>query len=149
LKDWDLIETLVKKYKIKISVHNHPQPSEYWKPERLLNAINGRDKRIGACPDVGHWRREGLDQQDCLKQLDGRIISLHFKDIAEKKTGEAEQHDVIWGKGILHVKAMLQELKRQKFKGVISIEYEYNWDNSVPDIKECINYYNEATAEIL
>lgn len=143
LKDWDLIETLVKKYKIKISVHNHPQPSDYWKPELLLSAIDGRDKRIGACPDVGHWRREGLDQLECLKKLDGRIISLHFKDIADKKAGEAEQHDVIWGKGILNVKAMLQELKRQKFKGVISIEYEYNWDNSVPDIKECIQYYNE------
>lgn len=145
LKDWDVVESLVKKYGIKVSVHNHPQPSNYWNPDLLLRAINGRDKRIGACPDVGHWRREGLDQLDCLKQLDGRIISLHFKDIAEKKAGEAEQHDVIWGKGILDVKAMLQELKRQKFKGFISIEYEYNWDNSVPDIKECIRYYNNVT----
>ena len=29
LSDWDLVEKLSKQYNIKISVHNHPQPSEY------------------------------------------------------------------------------------------------------------------------
>lgn len=142
LGDWDLVEKLVKQYGIKISVHNHPQPSDYWNPDNLLKAIDGRSKKIGSCADVGHWRREGLNQLDCLKKLEGRLISLHFKDIAPKQAGEKEQHDVIWGTGILDVKAMLQELKRQRFKGVFSIEYEYNWENSVPDIKECIQYFN-------
>ena len=85
----------------------------------------------------------------CVKQLKGRIISLHFKDIAPKKAGENEQHDVIWGTGILDVKGMLKELKSQNFKGVFSIEYEYNWENSVPDIKECIQYFNKTANEIL
>lgn len=85
LSDWDLVEKLSKQYNIKISVHNHPQPSDYWKPENLLKAISGRSQSLGSCSDVGHWRREGLNQIDCLKQLKGRIISLHFKDIAPKK----------------------------------------------------------------
>ncbi|WP_085537127.1 sugar phosphate isomerase/epimerase family protein [Massilibacteroides vaginae] len=148
LKDWDLVEQLAEQYKIKISVHNHPQPSDYWTPDNLLNAIKNRSKLIGSSADVGHWRREGLNQIDCLKKLEGRIISLHFKDIAEKKAGEAEQHDMIWGTGILDVKAMLKELKRQNFKGVFSIEYEYNWDNSVPDIKQCIDYFNQVANEL-
>lgn len=148
LKDWDLVERLVKQYTIKISVHNHPQPSDYWTPDNLLKAISNRSKLIGSSADVGHWRRDGLNQIDCLKKLEGRIISLHFKDIAEKKAGEKEQHDVIWGTGILDVKGMLKELKRQKFKGVFSIEYEYNWDNSVPDIKQCIAYFNQVTEEL-
>ena len=143
IADWDLVERLVDKYAIKISVHNHPQPSTYWKPENLLKEISTRSKMIGSSADVGHWRRDGLNQIDCLKKLDGRIISLHFKDIAPKEEGVKEQHDVIWGKGILDVKGMLQELKRQNFKGVLCIEYEYNWDNSVPDIKQCISYFNQ------
>ena len=98
---------------------------------------------------MGHWRREGLNQIDCLKQLKGRIVSLHFKDIAAKQAGVKEQHDVIWGTGILDVKGMLEELKAQGFKGVFSIEYEYNWENSVPDIKKCIQYFNKVTDEIL
>ena len=149
LSDWDLVEKLSKQYNIKISVHNHPQPSDYWKPENLLKAISGRSQSLGSCSDVGHWRREGLNQIDCLKQLKGRIISLHFKDIAPKKAGENEQYDVIWGTGILDVKGMLKELKSQNFKGVFSIEYEYNWENSVPDIKECIQYFNKTANEIL
>lgn len=149
LADWDLVESLSAKYNIKVSVHNHPQPSDYWKPENLLIQIANRSKQIGSCADVGHWRREGLNQIECLKELEGRIISLHFKDIAAKQEGEAEQHDVIWGTGILDVKGMLNELKRQNFKGVFSIEYEYNWENSVPDIRKCIQYFNETTDEIL
>ena len=148
IADWDLVEKLVKQYGIKISVHNHPQPSTYWKPENLLKEISNRSKLIGSSADVGHWRREGLNQIECLKKLDGRIISLHFKDIAPKVEGEKEQHDVIWGKGILDVKGMLQELKRQNFKGVFAIEYEYNWDNSVPDIKECVGYFNQVVEQI-
>ena len=71
---------------------------------------------IGSSADVGHWRRDGLNQIDCLKKLEGRIISLHFKDIAPKEEGVKEQHDVIWGKGILDVKGMLQELKDKTSK---------------------------------
>lgn len=149
LSDWDLVENLSGQYNIKVSVHNHPQPSDYWKPENLLNAISKRSTSLGSCADVGHWRRENLNQIDCLKKLKGRLISLHFKDIAPKKDGEKEQHDVIWGTGILDVKGMLKELKSQNFKGIFSIEYEYNWENSVPDIKECIRYFEKVTEDIL
>ncbi|MGV8136543.1 MAG: sugar phosphate isomerase/epimerase family protein [Mangrovibacterium sp.] len=149
LADWDLVEKLVRQYGLQVSVHNHPKPSVYWNPDNLLSAIEGRSKKIGSSADVGHWRREGLNQIDCLKKLEGRIISLHFKDIAAKKEGEKEQHDVIWGTGVLDVKGMLQELKRQNFKGVFCIEYENNWDNSVPDIRKNIEYFNQVTEEIL
>ncbi len=36
--------------------------------------------------------------------------------------------------------AILDELKRQKFSGNISIEYEHNWDNSVPEIAQCVGF---------
>jgi hypothetical protein len=54
--------------------------------------------------------------------------------------------DVIWGTGILDVKQMLKELKRQNFKGYFSIEYENNWGNSVPDIEKCIKYFNDVVS---
>ena len=50
------------------------------------------------------------------------------------------QHDTIFGTGITDMAGVLAELKRQKFAGNLSIEYEYNWDNSVPDIKQCIDF---------
>ena len=147
-EDWDLVEKLAKQYNIKISVHNHPKPSDYWTPSNLLQAISKRSTLLGSCADVGHWCREGLDPVGCMKILSGRLISLHFKDIAAKKNEEKEQHDVIWGTGILDLKGMLKELKKQNFRGVFSIEYEYNWENSVPDIQECILYFDKVSCDL-
>ena len=36
--------------------------------------------------------------------------------------------------------AVLAELRRQKFDGNISCEYEFNWDHSVPDVAQCIGF---------
>ena len=147
MEDWDLVEKLSNDYGIAVSVHNHPKPSTYWTPDSLLIAVSGRSKRLGSCADVGHWKRCGLDQLECLRRLDGRIISLHFKDIAPEDA-EGGSHDVIWGTGVLDVPAMLGILKGQGFKGYFAIEYEYNWDNSVPDIRKCIDYFNKVVDSI-
>lgn len=145
LNMWDQIEALADKYKIKVSVHNHPQPSDYWTPEILLASIQGRSRRLGSCSDVGHWKREGLLPTDCLRTLKGRIISLHFKDVKPDPNGVKGMTDTIWGTGCLGVKEMLQILREQKFHGYLAIEYENNWDNSIPDIHRCIEYFNKIT----
>ena len=141
---WDDIEALSRQYGVKVSVHNHPQPSTYWTPDSLLKAVGNRSHNLGSCADVGHWVRCGLDHRACLRQLDGRIISLHFKDIVSKAEGDGKQHDTVWGTGVLDVEEMLRILKAQKFRGYFAIEYEYNWDNSVPDIRKSIDYFNKA-----
>jgi hypothetical protein len=35
---------------------------------------------------------------------------------------------------------VLAELRAQGFEGNISVEYEYNWDHSVPEIAQCIGF---------
>jgi sugar phosphate isomerase/epimerase len=138
----DFVEKMCDQYQIDIAIHNHPQPSNYWHPDSVMNALEGRSLRMGVCADVGHWKREGIDPVKCLEQVAGRLKSLHFKDVKVPEEGEAEQHDVIWGTGICDVPAMLDVLKNIKFNGLMSIEYEYNWDNSVPDIKQCLEMMN-------
>lgn len=145
---WDKVEALSNEYDIKVAVHNHPKPSTYWHPDSLLKAVSNRSEKLGSCADVGHWNRVGLNQLECLKQLNGRIISYHFKDIIAKPEDGSEQHDTIWGTGILDVKAMIDIMREQKFDGYLAIEYEYNWENSVPDIKQCIeNFKNIASGK--
>lgn len=142
---FDFLEKLCDEYNINIAIHNHPQPSRYWEPDSVLKYVSGRSHRIGACADVGHWVRSGLNPVECLKKLEGRIISIHFKDLNENGR---DAHDVPWGTGISNVPAMLQELKKQGFKGVFSIEYEYNWDNNVPEIAQSIEYFNKTSANL-
>jgi len=137
-----LLDKLTEEYKINVAIHNHPKASHYWNPDIVLKACEGHSKRIGACADTGHWVRSGLDPLECLKKLQGRIISLHFKDLQDS-------HDVPWGTGASGARAMLAELARQGFRGVFSIEYEYNWDNSVPEIAKCVEFFNDAAAGLL
>jgi len=143
---FDLVDRLCNEYEINVALHNHPKPSGYWNPEKVLEVCQGRSKRIGACADTGHWMRSGVNPVEALKKLSGRIISLHFKDVNE--FNQMDAHDVIWGTGKNDVKAMLAELDRQNFKGVFTIEYEYNWDNSIPDIIQCIRYFDQESAKL-
>lgn len=144
-EDLPLISKLCDQYQINVAVHNHPKPSRYWSPDIVLETIQGQNKRIGACADIGHWVRSGLDPVECLKKLEGHIIQLHFKDLNE---WGPEGHDVPWGQGVSQVDALLKELKRQNFKGLFSVEYEHNWENNVPEVKASVEYFREVVQSL-
>ncbi|MGO9115522.1 MAG: sugar phosphate isomerase/epimerase family protein [Thermoguttaceae bacterium] len=143
--DFQELDKLCREYEINVAIHDHPKPSHYWNPDTVLKVTKGLSKRIGACCDTGHWPRSGLNALDCLKKLQGRIISFHFKDL-DKTGGDA--HDVPWGTGINNVKGMLTEIRRQGVKAVFSIEYEYNMDHSLPEIAQCVAYFDKVANEL-
>ena len=139
---FDLIDRLCQEYGINVAIHNHPRPSHYWDPHTVLKVCQGRSKRIGACGDTGHWMRSGVHPVEALRLLEGRIISMHVKDL--NAFGIREAHDVPWGTGKADIKAILEELHRQEYKGTFSIEYEYNWENSLPEVRQCVQYFNRV-----
>ena len=138
----DIIEKLVKEFDIRVGYHEHgkrPNDPNYklWDPNYVLSLVKDRDARIGACADTGHWATSGLKPLDCVRILRGRIVSAHLKDrpvIGEQKP------DVVYGTGVSDVAGILDELKQQRFSGNVAIEYEANWDNSVPDVAQCIGF---------
>ena len=143
----DLVEKLAKEYNIRVAIHNHPGPKNfYWNPATVAAAVSGRSPLLGVCADVGHWVRSGLDPVGCLKQLEGRVITLHFKDLNE---ASLKAHDVPWGTGVSNAKGILAELQRQKFQGAICVEYEYNWENSLPEIAQSAAWFNATCAELV
>ncbi len=135
----DAVEKLVKEYDIKVGIHNHPRrkndPSyKIWDPNWVLEMVRDRDPRIGACADIGHWVRSGLTPVECLKILKGRVVSSHLKDLGDKL------HDQPFGTGKSDIAGILQFYKDQKMDGPISIEYEHNWESSLPEITQCVGY---------
>ncbi len=139
----DLIEKLIKEYNIAAGIHCHPKRASHpeyklWDPKYVFSLVKDRDPRFGVCADVGHWTRSGVDAVDGLKIFEGRVISVHLKDIIE--AGNPDAGDVPLGLGVTNVKGILRELRRQKFDGNISIEYERDWENSVADIAQCVGY---------
>ncbi len=83
---------------------------------------------------------------ESLRKLEGRVIALHFKDLDQ---ASLSGHDLPWGTGVSNAKGMLAELKRQKFKGAICVEYEFNWEDSVPDIAKSVQWFNATCAELI
>lgn len=145
-EDLPLIGKLANEYKIKVSIHNHPKPTQYWSPEIVLNAIQlANSKYVGACADIGHWVRSGLDPVECLQKYAGHINHLHLKDLNEKSR---EAHDVHWGTGVGNIKGVMQELKNQKFKGMLSAEYEYNWLANSADIAASAENFRNIVKEL-
>jgi sugar phosphate isomerase/epimerase len=132
---------LCREYKIKIAVHNHPKKSDndsykFWDPAFALNMVKPYSPQIGMCTDVGHWYRSGLNPLDCLKKVDGYINSVHFKDLNE------QMQDVPLGTGILDASTLLTELKRQKFKGVLTLEYESWGSKQHEELVQCVEFLN-------
>ncbi len=142
-KDMSLLSALCDEYKINVAIHNHPYPKHYWNPDTLLAAIKGQSKCLGACADVGHWVFSGLNPVECLKKLEGHVLHVHMKDLEyrEGKDDGEDDRDVHWGTGVVNVAGVIKELKKQNFKGMISAEYERNWDNNVPDVIASVQYF--------
>jgi len=125
---------------IRIALHNHPNS---WPADKVLAATKDLSKNCGSCADTGHWLRAGKNPVDNLKLLEGRVIESHFKDLNDKKS------DVVYGTGVANVKAMMEELKRQGFKGTMIIEYEHgdlaHLDATIP---QCVAAFDKLAAEV-
>ena len=148
LQALDTIEKLCNEYGINLAIHNHPKGrSRYWHPREVLKVCQGRSKRIGACGDTGHWVRSGINPVEAVKMLQDRLISFHIKDL--NKFGDPNAHDVPWGSGKGQIEPLLTELHRQGVKPTLfGIEYEHHMENSLPEIAECVRFFNRITAEL-
>lgn len=126
---------------IKVAFHQHggsmKNPKyKVWHPLYIRGLVEGRDERLGASADIGHWCTSRLNPVECLRILEGRIVSVHFKDKAD--FGNAAV--VPAGEGVVDVAACLEELEKQGFDGHISIEHENDWNDNVPQVKANVDF---------
>jgi sugar phosphate isomerase/epimerase len=142
---WDAVDSLAGAYGIKVAIHDHPKPNAFSNPDSVLAAMQGHPN-IGACADIGHWARNGLNIVDCLKKLEGHVYGVHLKDI--QVFDNPKSPDTTVGKGVIQFAPVFEELKRQKFTGMLSIEHESNWYHSVPDVIETVKLYNDEVKKL-
>ena len=144
---FDSLEKLVAEYDIRIAIHNHGPNALFDKLSSVTEAVKGRDKRIGACVDCGHYLRSGEDPVKCVLELGDRVYGVHIKD--EKETNTPKSANVVIGKGHLDVVGLFKALKQVKFPadGALSLEYEANPANPIDDMKACLEVAKEAIAK--
>jgi len=144
-EELDFLDKLVKEYDIKVAIHNHGPGARYDKLQDVLTAIEGRDPRIGACIDTGHFMRSDEDPVECAKKLGARVHLVHLKDI---KVLPDKKVFTIQGEGDMDMPAFFTVLKSNNYAGPLSLEYEENKDNPMPDMKVCMENIRKALEKV-
>jgi len=109
----------------------------------VLAALEGRPN-LGVCADLGHWVRSGIDPVEALAKLSGKVLSVHAKDLDE--SGKIQANDVRIGTGVIDYQAVIDELKRQQFTGLVFIECEHNWLDNLADVSAGVQYLDSLAA---
>lgn len=144
----DTIEKFCDDYDINVAIHNHDRKASphYWHPEGILKVCQDRSKRIGACGDLGYWMRSGIDPIEAINTLKDRLITVQMHDLHELSP---EGHDVPWGTGVGKTEQFIREIHRLGIRPTMfGLEYSYNWFESMPEIKRCIDFFNKVSTQL-
>lgn len=109
--------------KLTFGIHNHyfkGQKFPYESPEDVSRTLAGLSSTIGATADIGQFASCGYDALQAIQKLAPRLQLVHLKDIQ----AAGDELNVMLGTGIAKVPQVMQELRRQKFAGLVAIEYE-------------------------
>lgn len=145
-----VIEGLIKQYDIKVAIHNHgPEDKNFPTPESVLEAVKGRDPRLGLCMDVGHSARAGADVVKSIAEAGSRLLDMHVKDLAffkqeaGMKPGDM-QVDV--GDGIMPFPQIFKQLKKMNYQGCVNLEYEINGNDPINGVQRSFSYMRGVLA---
>ncbi len=133
-----ILDKMVKEYDIKIAIHNHgPEDKRYPSPYDVYKAVEGFDKRLGLCIDVGHTARAKVNPAEAILKCKDRLYDLHLKDI---NTTEPKGETIEAGRGVLDLPSILRSLQKIKYTHLVSIEYEGWVNDPLPAVAETVGY---------
>lgn len=137
------IDPFARKHKIRVGMHNHSniKPNEFARPEDFEEAMRGMSEYICVNLDIGHFTAANFDSVDYLDKNAARIVTLHIKD--RKKNQGA---NLPFGEGDTPIKEVLQLLKRKKLTIPANIEYEYKGQDTVAEVRKCLDFCKRALA---
>ncbi len=133
------VEQKVKEYDFRYAIHLHgPDIKLYPNAKDIYEHVKDLDPRIGMCLDIGHDARDGQDPIADLKKYKDRVFDIHMKNTTaatkEGKTGEI-------GRGVIDIPAFVKMLRKVKYSGACSLEYERNMKAPLVGIAESIGYF--------
>jgi sugar phosphate isomerase/epimerase len=118
-------------------IHNHyfKQKFAYESPDDVLHALAGRSKAMGAALDVGHIASCGYDTVEAVRKLAPFLKMVHLKDVA----AAGGEDNVLIGQGIAKIPAVMEELHKVSYRGLVAIEYEKEGDIDA-DLRREVEY---------
>jgi sugar phosphate isomerase/epimerase len=133
-----IVEKYAKQFRIKVAIHNHgPEEKEFHSPTEVLDAVKNMDPLMGLCVDVGHTMRAGTDPVEAVRLAGRRLYDIHMKDLAKHNDKDSQ---VAVGEGIMPVREIFQQLIKQKYQGMVDLEYEIKENDPLPGVMESFAY---------
>jgi sugar phosphate isomerase/epimerase len=138
------VEKKIKIYDFKMAIHNHgPDNPLYPNATDIWNHIKDLDARIGICIDIGHTTRDGQDPSVDILKYKSRIYDIHMKDV-DKATKEGKTIEM--GRGVINIPKVVDTLRKIKYSGSCSLEFEKDMKDPLPGLAESIGYFKGVMA---
>ena len=139
--DYELIDYVIKKVAetgIKVAIHTHgPDGAPFPNIQKVVEMVKDPKLGIGCCMDLGHSVRMGEDIVKDIKKYKEWIYDIHIKDeSAASKEGQTWE----MGRGVMDFVPIIKVLRKIKYEGVVSLEFEKNGNNPHPGVAESIGY---------
>jgi sugar phosphate isomerase/epimerase len=138
------VEKKIKEYDFRMAIHNHgPDNPLYPNATDIWNHVKDLDPRIGICMDIGHTTRDGQNPAVDIGRYKSRIFDLHIKDV-DKASKEGKTVEI--GRGIIDIPGVVSTLRKIKFTGKCSLEFEKDMNDPLAGIAESIGYFKGVMA---
>jgi len=138
-----LLDKLTQEYAINIGIHNHgPDDAQWGDWQVILNAVQGLNRRVGACDDTGHYLRANKNPITAAVQFGKRLHAIHMKAVAQGPNGTKPFVPIGTTGNLLDVVQLLRFMKEQEYGGVLAIEEEEQPDNPMPLLSKSVEAMN-------
>jgi inosose dehydratase len=133
------VEKKVKEYDMRYAIHIHGPDIKLWpNASSVIDAVKNMDARMGLCFDMGHDARFGDNPIADLEKYAKRIFDIHLKNVtAASKEGKTCE----LGRGVIDIPAFVSMLRKIKYDGSCSLEYEKDMKDPLAGIAESVGYF--------
>jgi sugar phosphate isomerase/epimerase len=132
-------QALSDEFGIRIGIHCHGGYQFGGQPDVLDYLVKLGSPQIGICIDTAWCIQIGPHlgkPLEWVKRYAGHIYGLHYKDFTFQPSGQWV--DTVVGEGNLDLPAFIKALDAANFDGMAVVEYEGDFQNPVPALKNCV-----------
>ena len=122
-------------HKVGVGYHGHLQQTPTAWDDALAQA-----RYNGLNLDIGHYVAAGFDPVPLITAKHERLYSMHVKDRKSKDNGG---ENMPWGEGDTPIVAVLEVMKKNKYKFPATVELEYpipDGSDAVKEVARCVEY---------
>jgi sugar phosphate isomerase/epimerase len=137
--DRPLLVGLLREHGLQLAYENHAETSA----AEILGAVGAGDADVlGVAFDTGWAGTRGFSARDAARELGGRLLHLHAKDVKARRVSpsglpfvDMGHETCALGDGIVPIEAVVKETVRSGFAGPIGIEHEPEDHDPEPEIR--------------